>query len=328
MRNQADPRHVYANGNFRDLIEPEIQVNLDGADLLNSGFENSFGRFKKFGGWFSNFFTLGRDFYGVAFHIVTNYANFKDYCKQNYTPKPGMLEKNFWHECAVSHFNHKHDTEGTGQEYYWDFHDTDRTWNFVFIHENFQKLCIGLGLIFNLAGVKIHRSYVVWTLFIVNFIFSLPQPWRLRPYLQYGVDYAAYLQQAYAVYMGERNYGRISSSQGACYYPAGHLWHYQPAIWLHLNSDHALVIMKLVHALMHQITLVTVVKICYVYFAERDDSKEEGVDYDKSSRAQLIAFIMLSSNRDREYFSDMYNDQIMVMYLALCIYAFVKNRPL
>ena len=51
---------------------------------------------------------------------------------------------------------------------------------------------------------------------------------------RYGVDYVAYIQQAGAVYMGERDYTMLSSHLGPCYYPAGHIWHYIPAYWLHL----------------------------------------------------------------------------------------------
>lgn len=51
---------------------------------------------------------------------------------------------------------------------------------------------------------------------------------------RYGIDYTPYIQQAGAVYHGERDYTKLSSTLGPCYYPAGHIWHYLPAYWLHL----------------------------------------------------------------------------------------------
>ena len=53
------------------------------------------------------------------------------------------------------------------------------------------------------------------------------------PARQYAVDYNAYLQQANAVWMGERDYTKLSSNLGACFYPAGHIWHYIVVVWLH-----------------------------------------------------------------------------------------------
>jgi hypothetical protein len=42
--------------------------------------------------------------------------------------------------------------------------------------------------------------------------------------------------------MGERDYSKLSSNLGACYYPAGHIWHYIPVVKLHhyLGSNIAL----------------------------------------------------------------------------------------
>ena len=45
-----------------------------------------------------------------------------------------------------------------------------------------------------------------------------------------GVDTEAYLQQAYQVQRGVTDYTKISSYQGPCYYPAGHLYHYLLAL--------------------------------------------------------------------------------------------------
>ena len=86
-------------------------------------------------------------------------------------------------------------------------------------------------------------------------------------------------------------------------------------------------IMRIIHNLFHQITLLYIVKMAFIYFAEPDENEEEGVDYSKSSRAQLMAFVFLSSNDDRKFFFEMFNDQIMLMYIILAMYSFVRSRP-
>jgi Gpi18-like mannosyltransferase len=41
-----------------------------------------------------------------------------------------------------------------------------------------------------------------------------------------------------------------------------------------------------------------------------------------------MALAFLAHNQDREYNSEMYNDQLMMMYLVISIYMFAKQRPI
>jgi hypothetical protein len=132
---------------------------------------------------------------------------------------------------------------------------------------------------------------------------------------RYGIDYIAYIQQAAAVYNGETDYTRLSSNLGPCFYPAGHIWHYIPAYWLHLQTEYAEYIIKFGHLVIHSLINVVVAKIAYMYF----DSEHE---------AQLIALTMLASKETRGYYSTMYNDEIMMLYLLVAVYYQAKNCPL
>lgn len=85
---------------------------------------------------------------------------------------------------------------------------------------------------------------------------------------RYGIDYIAYLQQAAAVWNGETNYVKLSSNLGPCFYPAGHIWHYIPAVWLHLATEHAETIIKFGHLLIHSLINLFVGKIAYMYFRD------------------------------------------------------------
>ena len=87
---------------------------------------------------------------------------------------------------------------------------------------------------------------------------------------RYGWDYVAYIQQASAVFNGERNYTQISSNQGPCYYPAGHLWHYSIVYWVHMKYSYGETIFKVVHMVIHSITIVYTYKISKLIISERE----------------------------------------------------------
>lgn len=172
------------------------------------------------------------------------------------------------------------------------------------------------GLFFNLMKISFPRKFVVWTVFIGNTLLAVPDFYET--FKRMGVDYQAYIQQGGAVYHGERNYEFISSHQGHCYYPAGHLWHYYIVYWLHLQTPLAEYIMKMFFILSHSAVLALITKMAYLYFG--DD------DFDS---AQMVGVVLLSNNYERSAFAHgMYNDQIMLTYLVLSMYMMLKNRPL
>ena len=74
------------------------------------------------------------------------------------------------------------------------------------------------------------------------------------------------------MYNGETDYTKLSSNLGPCFYPAGHIWHYIPAYWLHLQTEQAEVIIKFGHLVIHSLINVMVAKIAYLYF---NDKKHE-----------------------------------------------------
>ena len=58
-----------------------------------------------------------------------------------------------------------------------------------------------------------------------------------------------------------------------------------------------------------------VVKIAYVYF-----EKTPG-------KAQIMAFVLLGNDNERKLYGWMFNDEIMALYLIICIYFCATNRP-
>jgi uncharacterized membrane protein len=49
---------------------------------------------------------------------------------------------------------------------------------------------------------------------------------------------------------------------------------------------------------------------------------------DEVPKAQLIAFILITNPWDRTFYTFMFNDQIMMLYILLCMYFTLINRPM
>ena len=148
-----------------------------------------------------------------------------------------------------------------------------------------------------LFGLKIKQKHMVLFVGLAYFGLSFSF-WFQKPY-RYGFDYIAYVQQAGAVYNGETDYSRLSSHLGPCFYPAGHIWHYIPVYWLHLQTDHAESIMRLVHQIVCSLTAVLVTKISYLYLYS---GKEEVAAGERTSiSAQMVAIVCLTNMKEKEY---------------------------
>jgi len=126
-----------------------------------------------------------------------------------------------------------------------------------------------LAVLLNVSGISLPKGTVLTFVFCINSALSVPSIFELTQ--RWGIDYVAYLQQAGAVYHGETDYTKISSTLGPCFYPAGHIWHYFPVYWLHLNFENAEFIMKGVHVILHSTLIVYIAKIAYEYFDERSE---------------------------------------------------------
>jgi len=153
-----------------------------------------------------------------------------------------------------------------------------------------------------------------WAVAIFNLILSAP--YLYDPTIRVGGDYIAYIQQISAVYFGERDYSLLSSVLGPAYYPAGNFWQYMPIFQLHMLTDQAEFWSRLCHQGFHTAILFFVIKISYLYF------------YYSPEKAQLIAFILLANKNDRIFHSEMYNDEVMMMWLVIAIYLVLQNRPM
>ena len=129
-------------------------------------------------------------------------------------------------------------------------------------------MILTVGLLFNLVNVTFDQSKFLWVVGIVNTVLSLPYLFWVGQ--RYGIDYVAYIQQAGAVYNGERDYTKLSSHLGPCFYPAGHLLHYLPAFWLHLQTPWAEKIIQFGHIIIHSLTIVYATKIAYLYYGKKN----------------------------------------------------------
>ena len=119
------------------------------------------------------------------------------------------------------------------------------------------------------------------------------------------------------MYNGERDYTKISSHLGPCFYPAGHLFHYIPVFWLHLQTPLAEKIVQFGYILIHSLTIVYATKIAYLYHGKQGQIK-----------AQILGIILLANQFDRsDQYRLMFNDELMMLYMLIGLYALFQNRP-
>lgn len=101
---------------------------------------------------------------------------------------------------------------------------------------------------------------------------------------------------------------------------------------MHNKTEDAEYIIKFGHLVIHSLCIYFLIKIAYAYFAEEKKGlkpgEEKQYDETRSAKAQLIAFILISNKEDRQYWSTMYNDEIMILYMFIAIYLAIKNKPI
>lgn len=83
-----------------------------------------------------------------------------------------------------------------------------------------------------------------------------------------------------------------------------------------LATDYGEYLLKLIHVLLHSLTVALVGKLAFRYF-KNDRLK-----------AQMVCFIMLANDDVRLIYHGMSNDSIVTVYVVLAIYFLTSNRPL
>ena len=136
----------------------------------------------------------------------------------------------------------------------------------------------------------------------------------LQPWYRYGVDTTAYINQAGQFWSGQTLYEDITSLQGPCFYPAGHLWHYVPIYIMFKSTDDALKYLKIIHACLHTGIVFVVAKIAFKYFKNAPQ------------KAQISVFMMLCNQQARKTNQELFNDSFLMLYLVLCLYFIMSNR--
>jgi len=81
-------------------------------------------------------------------------------------------------------------------------------------------------------------------------------------------------------------------------------------------TDQAEFYSKLCHQLFHTVILFFVIKIAYMYFSKTPD------------KAQFVGFILLANYKDRIFHSEMYNDEVMMMWVVIAMYLLLTNKPI
>mmetsp|Transcript_1105 Transcript_1105/g.2031 ORF Transcript_1105/g.2031 Transcript_1105/m.2031 type:complete len:171 (+) Transcript_1105:1124-1636(+) len=164
---------------------------------------------------------------------------------------------------------------------FFDYSDSERQKRPLFFFRDASRCVLYLGLFLQLMGIQLNKYLVIFLVATMDSLFFGAS--LLMPFERYGPDTTAYINQAAQFVAGQSNYRMISSMQGPCYYPAGHLWHYALMYLVYLRTDYGECILKVTHSLMHTGILLIIVSISYKYFKA------------KPIRAQLIAFLVVTN---------------------------------
>ena len=149
-------------------------------------------------------------------------------------------------------------------EVIYDFKKPEFSKQIKVYQDYFCDLLKAIAIITYVLNINFNQTTILSFCFVVNLLLCVDK--LVSEPTRYGIDYIAYLQQAAAVWNGETNYAKLSSNLGPCYYPAGHIWHYIPAVWLHLYTEHAEIIIKFIHFVIQSLVNCYIAKIAYIYF--------------------------------------------------------------
>ena len=157
---------------------------------------------------------MGRYLLNRVYHFYSTYFYMKEWCNQNFKDKifhgdfkGGDL---FFDNCALAHINEHALTDGLPHRVWWDLNDYDLSHMIRKYEFRISDFLLGLGLILNVLGINIYRKYVVYSTFWINL--ALAAIYTFEYTRRFGVDFAAYMQQASAVYQGQTDYTKISSN--------------------------------------------------------------------------------------------------------------------
>jgi len=319
---QVDPRQIKQNRTKFLQIEQyakSLRDNMtvtEGIRNLNERFQNGFE-----GYWPKEHRDI--KLISPSVHLLSSYFPLREWCRVNHKT---------WNSdrCAIFYsLFHDHlafDDYGESRngsqpdckiQVYYNFH-VQYAWLSALVE--YALWAIGYGIL--LFGLSISSTSsralscnrMVAITFIGNVLLHLPS--LLKVNYRHGIDYPAYINQAGCVVAGETRYNRISSLQGPCFYPAGHLWVFIPAYLLHIYTEYAEFIVKFVFFLMHSTNMALVTKIAYAYFQHNPE------------RAQLVSFMLLANMMDREFAQMQFNDNVLALCMTAMIYFLVVKRPL
>ena len=172
-------------------------------------------------------------------------------------------------------------------EYFFDYKDPFISFLPSKILSGIGCIILAIGVVLRIKHIKLNQNKLIICTFILNILLHCPSLYRVNN--RQGVDYNAYINQAGCLAGGDTRYWKISSLQGPCFYPAGHIWFYLPAYFLHIYTENAEYIIKFGFFVIHSLSISLVSKISCAYFK------------DEPERAQLITFMLLANENDRVF---------------------------
>ena len=189
-------------------------------------------------------------------HFFSSHYRYQEWCKEMHSDKDP-------YRCGIIYTYHKnHDDFDRIMDFdrtFFGYYDSSLSGKVLYGVRDAARYLLYAGLLLHLLQIRIPSSVLIGFMLVVNMVAYLPHLWM--PFKRFGPDYRAYVAQAGQFASGCTNYVKISSVQGQCFYPAGHLYHYVPVYYLYLLTPHAEQFVKIAHHLMHTGTIYIVAKL-------------------------------------------------------------------
>lgn len=235
----------------------------------------------------------------IAWYMASHYR-YREFCEEHFPEYEAR-------KCSVAVFHSK-------KHHWWDVNlNVEYERDYKVGDLGMSRKFLYLGLLLYLLKIKMPKFLVLFIIlgidcFMFKNLLIHKEKW-------YGVDTTAYLIQAGQVALGQTTYFNISSTQGPCYYPAGHLWYHSIFFHLFRSTPHAFFIFKLYYILIHLVQLLVISLTAFNYLK------------DSPLRAQLICFILASNHFEKLLHIQQFNDSIMATLIFSAFYFVSANKP-
>lgn len=255
-----------------------------------------------------------RKFFGPVLHHLINYYPYKNWCERHYPERDPV-------KCTTGFLFLKNNLDEmySRPNAFTEYSDPrlgdqikDR-WQYLLNQGFYVALFLYIMKIDVVKRENMPAAVFLANIAVQSRFFLSP----MFPDFRFGPDTTAYLTQGAEFWHGQTDYKKISSMQGPCYYPGGHLWLYGLISRIFELTDSCDFILRLIHVLLQSACQSMVVAMALKYFKRAE-----------AHRVQMIGLLLVLNWRMHEYYQLLYNDAFLEFVIISCMFLASKNRPI